>query len=83
MKQQQAGNNSDAKRVQARSITYLHLIPLAEFIVSHFKKKINKYILYGNCWVMAWTTGWSPEARTESAVGAQVKAIHGAWLHPS
>jgi len=39
MKQQQAGNNSDAKRVQARSITYLHLIPLAEFIVSHFKKK--------------------------------------------
>lgn len=29
MKQQQAGNNSDAKRVQARSITYLHLIPLA------------------------------------------------------
>ena len=32
--------------------------------------------LYGKCWVTAWTTDWSPEARIESAMGAQVKAIH-------
>ena len=31
--------------------------------------------LYGNCWVMAWTTDWSPGERTGSALGAQVKAI--------
>ena len=32
-------------------------------------------LLYGNCWVTAWTSDWSPEAITESALGAQVKAI--------
>ena len=32
--------------------------------------------VYGNCWIMAWTTDWSPEASTQSAAGAQVKAIH-------
>jgi len=32
--------------------------------------------MYGNCWIMAWTSDWSPEASTESATGAQVKAIH-------
>ena len=33
-------------------------------------------LLYGNCWIMAWTSDWSPEASTESATGPQVKAIH-------
>ena len=37
---------------------------------------ICKVYLYGNCWIMAWATDRSPEASTESAVGAQVKAIH-------
>ena len=32
--------------------------------------------VYGNCWIMAWTSDSSPEASTKSAVGAQVKAIH-------
>jgi len=36
--------------------------------------------LYGNCWMMAWTSDWPPEASTESAMGAQVKAIHPVWL---
>ena len=31
--------------------------------------------VYGNCWVTAWTTDWSPGERTWSALGAQVKAI--------
>ena len=39
-----------------------------------FKRKFT--YMYGNCWIMAWTTNWSPEANTESATGAQVKAIH-------
>ena len=33
-------------------------------------------ILHGNCWVTAWTTDWAPGERTQSALGAQVKAIH-------
>ena len=32
--------------------------------------------LYGNCWITAWTSDWSPEVSTESAGGAQLKAIH-------
>ena len=31
--------------------------------------------VYGNCWITAWTSDWSPEVSTESAAGAQVKAI--------
>ena len=31
--------------------------------------------MHGNCWVTAWPSDWSPEASTESAVRAQVKAI--------
>ena len=31
--------------------------------------------LYGNCWIMDWTSDWPPEASTESAMAAQVKAI--------
>ena len=41
--------------------------------------KICKFlcrVLYGNCWVMAWTTHWAAGERTWSAVGAQVKATH-------
>ena len=30
--------------------------------------------LYGNCWITAWTSDWSPEVSNESAMGAQVKA---------
>ena len=45
-------------------------------------------IVYGNCWITAWTSDWPPEASTESAPGAQVNAIspewpEGAWLHSS
>jgi len=36
---------------------------------------INSSHLYGNCWIMAWTSDWSAEVSTESAMGAQVKAI--------
>ena len=32
--------------------------------------------VYGNCWITAWTTDGSLEASIESAVGAQVEAIH-------
>ena len=32
-------------------------------------------IMYGNCWVPAWTTDWAAGERTRSALGAQVKAI--------
>ena len=31
--------------------------------------------VYGNCWIMAWTSDWPPEVSTESAAGAHVKAI--------
>jgi len=31
--------------------------------------------VYGNCWVTAWTTDWAHGERTQSALGAQVKAI--------
>jgi len=31
--------------------------------------------VYGNCWVVAWTTDWAPGEKTWSALGAQVKAI--------
>ena len=37
---------------------------------------INQVLLYGNCWVMAWTPDWAPGERTWSALGAQVKGIH-------
>jgi len=33
-------------------------------------------LLYGNCWVTAWTANWAPEERTWSALEAWVKAIH-------
>ena len=32
-------------------------------------------LLYGNCWVPAWTTDGAPGERTQSVLGAQVKAI--------
>jgi len=31
--------------------------------------------MHGNCWVMAWTTGWVPGEKSQSALRAQVKAI--------
>ena len=34
------------------------------------------WMVYGNCWVTAWTTDWAPGEKTQSALGAQVKAIY-------
>jgi len=49
--------------------------------VMNSKKKIfQQWLLcdvevYGNCWVTAWTSDWLAETSTESAMGAQVKAV--------
>jgi len=45
------------------------------FIILLMDRRKGKY-LYGDCWVMAWTTDWAPGERSQSALGAQVKAIH-------
>ena len=37
------------------------------------------YQLYGNSWIMAWTSDWPPEASADSAAGAQVNAISPKW----
>ena len=36
-------------------------------------------LLYGNCWITAWTSDWPPEVSAESAAGAQVNAISPEW----
>ena len=35
--------------------------------------------MYGNCWIMAWTSDWPCEVSAESAAGAQVNAISPEW----
>ena len=32
------------------------------------------FLVYGNCWITAWTSDWPSEASAESATGAQVEA---------
>ena len=56
-----------------------HVLLIYTLDFSH--KEINRlcacnciYVVYGNCWVRAWTTEWTPVERTRSALGAQVKA---------
>jgi len=37
------------------------------------------HLLYGNCWIRAWTSDWPPEVSAESAAGTQVNAISPEW----
>ena len=45
------------------------------FVLFNIFLPLFSKLLYGNCWVTAWTTDWAPGERTRSALGAQVKAI--------
>ena len=53
------------------------------FHVIHWTQ-VGKYIycnkwVYGNHWIIAWTSDWPHEASTESAAGAQVNAVSLEW----
>jgi len=62
----------------------LHYLQYFLYIFLHWIPKFSWFFgwyillepLYGNCWITAGTSDWPPEASTESAMRAQVKAIH-------
>ena len=63
------------KQVWESTLTTACVCILSSSFFSLVHPLYDGFKLYGNCWITAWTSGWPPEASTESTTGAQVKAI--------